>query len=118
MNLGHLGEIVGRSQLTGWRSVALFVAFSGSLVFDELFDITHPPYVVWQPYVPSQLHWMQLFPAWSYLLSLTLGIATVLIAYFTARRRRLTLTFYRRMSRLFRPLFARSTLPRWLFSQA
>jgi hypothetical protein len=117
MNLGHLGDIIGQSQLTGWRSVALFLSFSGTLIFDELFEITHPPLVAWQPYVPSQLKWMLLFPAWSYLVSLTLGVGAVGVAYLTSYRRRLTLTVYRKISRLFRPRFARSTLPAWLFSQ-
>jgi hypothetical protein len=116
MNLGHLGDVIGRSQLTGWRSVALFLAFSGSLVFDELFEIAHPPFVAWQQYVPSQLHWMQLFPAWSYLLSLTVGVATVWTAFLTAHRRHLTLTLYRRTSRLYRRHFVKTIVPTWLFS--
>lgn len=116
MNLGHIGDVMGRSQLTGWRSIAVGVAFSGSLVFDELFEIAHPPYVAWQPFVPSQLHWMQSVPAWLYLVSLTIGTVSVTIAFLTAHRRHVTLTVYRRISRLYRRHFMSTALPPWLFS--
>jgi hypothetical protein len=95
--------------------VGLRATFSGSLIFNQLFDISHPPVAAWYAYVPVQLGWMQAVPMWAYLLNLTIGMTIVVVAYLRAPRRRLTLTLRRKTSRAVRSLLANQMMPSWLF---
>ncbi len=116
MNLRQLRDLVVGSVLRGWQSVGLLVTFSLSVGFSQLFEIAHPPFSAWQPYVPSELQWMQGLPFWTYLLSVAIATATVVARYLTSRRRRPILTLYRNVRRGYRSLRRPTTLPAWLFT--
>ena len=117
MNIAHLGEVIGRSRLRGWRWRALFITFSGSVVFNELFDAANPPYVAWRPYVPTELAWFQSVPFWCDLLALTVGVSAAGVAYVTSYRRRLSKTVLRMIERTIRLVARQPGISTWLFSE-
>lgn len=116
MDLAHHGELIGRTRLAGWRGLALRTTFSVSLGFNQLFEATHPPVAALYAFVPAQLTWMWGVPAWVYLLNGTVGVATLVLAYLTARRRLLTVFARRRLARAIRWVRPPPGLPSWLFA--